>query len=205
MHDDVRWLLWDLHILREVIIDDVYRIKTLKFTPTNVFDIGAHIGGFTILIKKLYPMCHVLCCEPNIETYRHLMRNVVDYYDVTALNCGVSSSNGCGSSTPASEDNNSGSCRLVVDNIGNIKVKCITNLIAEYGVPDLLKTDCEGYEVAIIEKLANDGLLDQIRCVVGELHDGVGIEWATKMFGHRQHFGFKKCKHGLSLFWAASE
>lgn len=51
----------------EVVSEDVYRIKELKFAPNIIFDIGSNISIFTRYIRSLFPNALIIAVEPNEE------------------------------------------------------------------------------------------------------------------------------------------
>lgn len=60
---------------------------------TICIDIGSHIGYFSLIARqKIGPNGYVYCFEPNPQSYRVLVRNVVlnDYSNIFCFNCALS-------------------------------------------------------------------------------------------------------------------
>jgi len=73
---------WQKGIYGEVVTDDCYKLRELKFTPDIVFDIGANIGTFTRFAKELWPDSLIVAVEPHEE-------NIKDFYRLTLNSKGV--------------------------------------------------------------------------------------------------------------------
>lgn len=58
----------------EVVTQDCYRIRELKFVPDLVFDIGANVGTFTRFALDLWPRCRVVAVEPDPENAAHFRK-----------------------------------------------------------------------------------------------------------------------------------
>lgn len=57
----------------EVVTHDCYRLRSLKFVPDVIFDIGANIGVFTRFARTLFPQALIVAVEPdpeNASTFR---------------------------------------------------------------------------------------------------------------------------------------
>lgn len=100
----------DEDVLREVWVEDVYRVRGLAFAehayetrdaktgvlvvaspiPPLVIDLGACTGLFTALMCALYPDIRVIAVEPQAENLELLKRNVARFADrVTVLDRAV--------------------------------------------------------------------------------------------------------------------
>lgn len=55
----------------EVVTEDTYKIKDLKFVPQIVLDLGCNIGIFTRYIRSLFPDCFIVSVEPNKENIEY--------------------------------------------------------------------------------------------------------------------------------------
>lgn len=63
----------------EVVTHDIYRLRTLPFTPDLIYDIGANIGVFTRFARSLWPDAYIVAVEPHQD-------NVEQFYEHTAEN-----------------------------------------------------------------------------------------------------------------------
>lgn len=138
----------------------------------TALDVGAHIGVWTRYLKKLYPSAQVICAEPHPDNYRLLNRNVYGLSTVLTVNAAVQYAapfyrlhkhqvNSGGHTTEP----------LTSDEQGNGEAETLESLIDRWGWPDcdLLKLDCEGAEVEIL----NHADLTRFHRIVGEYHAGV--------------------------------
>jgi len=67
----------------EILVQDVYGIRNLGFTPDVIYDIGAHVGLFTMAASVLFPEARIIAVEPHLGNYQALcdatlfLRNVI--------------------------------------------------------------------------------------------------------------------------------
>jgi FkbM family methyltransferase len=152
-------------------VPESYLWERLKRVETAI-DVGAHIGVWTRNLKRLFPRAEVLCVEPHPGNFRLLRRNVYGLRAVMPICTAVQYSapfyrlhthqvNSGGHTTEP----------LRADEQGNGEAETLESLIDWWGWGrcDLLKLDCEGAEVDIIQN-ADLTLFKQI---VGEYHAGV--------------------------------
>ena len=69
---------WDSIIVREVIDEDCYGLKKLKaqgVAPMVIFDIGGHIGSFTVYCRSLWPQVTLYSFEPLPANFEWLIKN----------------------------------------------------------------------------------------------------------------------------------
>jgi FkbM family methyltransferase len=119
----------------------------------NVFDLGAHIGTFSLgALKKLRPGTQLLCVEGNTVTFSILARNLDGRgpAEITPL-CGfVGASSGM---SYQERPGNTGAGRLVRDKGGaEIATLHIDTLAKDYFPPDYIKIDVEGLEFAALSE-----------------------------------------------------
>jgi FkbM family methyltransferase len=58
----------------EVVTQDCYRVRELKWHPDLVFDLGANVGTFTRHALDLWPRCQVVAVEPDPENAAHFRK-----------------------------------------------------------------------------------------------------------------------------------
>ena len=75
--------------IEELFDDDSYRVKDRDFENTVCFDIGANIGVFTRLFKKLYPGSKVFAFEPVKSTHQMFLENTKFLTGVSSYNVGI--------------------------------------------------------------------------------------------------------------------
>jgi FkbM family methyltransferase len=177
---------WDREILESVIQRDEYGLRRIAASGARiqwVLDVGAHIGGFTWFVKRLWPAARVLAFEPAADSADLFELNVrglteVHLYRAAAWNRDVLQVQ----LSDAADGNES--ARFTVEAVAALNAAhCTTNVrtvpacdivveLNKHGVDavDLLKLDCEGSEVLLLEHLARAGWLSRTGVICGEWH-----------------------------------
>ena len=84
--------LTHLWVADEVLIERVYQLERVPFTPDLVLDLGANIGLFTLLAAKQWPDAHLVCVEPHPTTFSFLCDNLaLNGVGATKLQCAIDS------------------------------------------------------------------------------------------------------------------
>lgn len=160
--------LLDLLILKETFVDDVYGLRELDGTaPGCIVDVGAGFGDFSVLAATRFPSADVLAFEPLPAAFQLLGHNLIEngIKNVTARQLAVGTR---GSETlvsgraQARASASSSRGRAVV-----VPARRLEDLL-ERRSPDLLKIDCEGAELDVLES-AGDAL-SRARRIVVEYH-----------------------------------
>lgn len=169
---------------QEVITKDSYEIAKLFDRDKGieyVVDIGANIGCFALQIRKFYPNCEIIVCEPEPELMKYNKENngVGPHY-VQAAVVGDPNLKTVAFSVCKWQGNHHVKGKFRMDTyapvgseiVGEIQVPAITlkELIKDYNFPriDLLKIDTEGSEPDILT--GAQGWLHNVRHIVGEWH-----------------------------------
>jgi tRNA1(Val) A37 N6-methylase TrmN6 len=63
-------------IFNEIVVDRIYDLELVPFTPDQIFDCGGHIGMFSLLARSRYPMAQLTVFEPNPENVCRIRRQV---------------------------------------------------------------------------------------------------------------------------------
>jgi FkbM family methyltransferase len=136
------------------------------------WDIGAHIGFFTLLLAK---RCHVIAVEPNPDNAQRLRRNVtLNRANVEVIQAAVGASRGAGRLALGPT---SGTHRLagieaatwLEPGGGLIDVSLVTlDSLLDYGHPSFVKIDIEGAEVQALPEARR--LLQEHPMILCETH-----------------------------------
>jgi FkbM family methyltransferase len=164
----------DFTIGTSVISHDSYGLMKLKNAKPNVeviLDIGAHIGCFTEFSKLLWPDAEVICFEPEKDNFSLLSKNCSSLHGVQIVNAAIIG--------PEERDwrlntdhPSSGGPRMQANGAYSVPTMTIDEVFARFGLKyiDILKLDCEGMEVSILEDAKRNRLLPMIDYIPCEFH-----------------------------------
>jgi FkbM family methyltransferase len=140
-----------------------------------IIDIGGHIGLFCVLAATKFKNAKVLAYEPNPESFELLRQNIETNNlegRVIPFNLAVSSGNGKNLIFKV-DNNDTGRCYTQetegAEGVASISLREIINN-NQIKSCDLLKIDCEGYELPIIKSL-NSEQFSIIKKIVIECHN----------------------------------
>jgi len=165
----------------EVVTEDCYRLRQLKFVPDVVFDIGANIGIFTRFARSLFPKAFIVAVEPHPQNIQDWKRFTPPEKRTTLLPValgtgkvfrGTTAANGAGESylSPGLGFSESD----LAQNHERCWAVCLTlNNIVEVMQSEkvLIKIDCEGAENSIWEHKPSMDVLKRCDYITMELHD----------------------------------
>lgn len=166
----------DAHI-QAILSGKEYRLPKLEgYRPDLIIDIGANVGASTVYFAAVFPDVPIVSIEPAPENLVWLARNTADLAQVTRLGFGLGVRDGRlrlyrGASQPMQN-----SLHPSIETAADFDEVVIRRARDALGGPGaladarsaLLKLDCEGGEVAILEDLAP--LLDRVDLVLVEYH-----------------------------------
>ena len=164
---NIRDKSFDDSVLKHEILADFYRVKN----PGVVVDIGAHIGGTTILCASRG--ADVYSYEPSKSNYKELLGNLernnleAETFNVAVGNKGNrklyhhKDNFGCFS---FSRDNTNG----MIDETEEVETITIEEVFKDIDHCDLLKIDCEGGEREFYKAIP----VEKIDMIAMEIHDG---------------------------------
>ena len=141
-------------------------IKAYISKDDLIFDIGANIGQYSLLYSE-WVGCNgrVIAIEPDPVNFAFLQFNINrnTLTNVTALNIGVSDKE---NRMPFFRDSTTGGRRssFIKENVGEnytgnvvmVDIRTIDFLIEEYGEPQFVKIDVEGFEVSVVCGLSKE-------------------------------------------------
>lgn len=146
----------------EIFYEKIYE-KVSSFIPKNgniVFDVGSHIGFFTInSAKKCGQHGQVFCFEPNPDTFKRLKKNIEinGLLNIKSENIAISDKLGSislkiGESSEGSTIMENGSLNFYSDNI-EVNTSTLDEIVTRYKIKkiDILKIDAEGAEELILK------------------------------------------------------
>ena len=178
---DVHGSPWAANVLDEF-ARGMYGIADLTFAPGDVaVDVGAHIGGVSVLLATLHPEIRIVAYEPSASNFEMLCANLKEngITNVTPVRQAVTGERGeltltwAAHATAGSAVGLSEASRRAREAVGwsSETVQCVTldDVFAAHDIDRCawLKLDCEGAEWGI---MANTGVLERIDRIALELH-----------------------------------
>lgn len=189
-------------VIPEAILGDEYNTNNIDFKPGDiVLDIGANVGGVSIMLAKKYPFLKIYSYEAHPINYQNLLKNIKEnnisniepfHYAVYSVDDHLININLSYTNTGASNSFADPKLRPDVYSLehSNIEVPTISldSIIKNNNIEKikLLKMDCEGAEFEIFE---NSKLINQI------LVENIGIEIHSFM-----EYDFGKSRNQLINF-----
>jgi FkbM family methyltransferase len=159
---------WDEIIWNDIVYNNEYGIHD-KW-PSNLIDIGGHIGSFSFKMLTQHQTKRVVIVEPNIDNYNLLVQNLEEFIQqdkVIAINKGIGPPNSKLNISNALGENTGGSFYSTSsEGVETVNLDSLIDIIDD-GSPILLKIDCESCEY---EALSSCTKLSKINCIVGEFH-----------------------------------
>ncbi len=195
---DIPGSTWAADVLDEY-ARGMYGMAELTFAPDDVaVDVGAHIGGVSVILATLHPEIRIIAYEPAASNYAMFVENLRwnGISNVTAVRQAVMGDRGtltltwAPHATAGSTVGLPDAARASREASGwtSETVDCVTldDVFREHGIARCawLKLDCEGAEWGI---MAKTGVLERIDRVSLELHlpasrQGEGIERCVRDF-----------------------
>lgn len=176
---------WQQGIYGEVVENDCYKLRELKFVPDIAFDIGGNIGTFTRFARELWPQCLVVSVEPheqNIETFIEktpIDHNIILYKKALGIGNlwhGLGTLNGAGEVYVSSglgffeKEMSETPQRVEKSHVGTVTIDEIYSSHYVEGMKSLIKIDCEGAEASVWGHKPSMDTLKKIDHICIELH-----------------------------------
>lgn len=166
----------DAILLIEVLMEKDYRcLERLSFTPVSIVDIGGNIGLGSYYMKTLFPQAQITGFEPSPAEFHMLSANYADWPGCRAFQQAIGDEDGATLRFAVHPERTGGQHLLGESDSGDwqeisVNTRRLDCLIQEGFVPlpDLVKMDIEGAEVAALEGMGD--FLPQIRALVMETH-----------------------------------
>ncbi|MDQ3945990.1 MAG: FkbM family methyltransferase [Actinomycetota bacterium] len=111
-----------------------------------VFEVGAYIGTYALLIRRLAPSCRVIALEPDPRNRTRLQENLAlnGADDVVVLADGVGAEEATVNFTSA------GMHGYIGEGEEQVQTTTLDSLVREFGTPDLVLMDIQGGEAAAL-------------------------------------------------------
>ncbi len=183
------WQLLDAIVIKETIIDDSYRVFSLKKPVNFIIDVGGAVGDSALFFAKKFTSAKVLVFEPLPDQYQLLLKNIKlnNLTNVIPYQLAVGTKKThflylSPSHVHASTINNSRA-------VGEIKVggtrldKFVTGRV------DLLKIDCEGAELDILQSIT-PAKMKLVKRIIVEYHNHIIPREDKKITGILKKYGF---------------
>lgn len=139
----------------------------------TVFDLGAHQAVVALLLADaVQPGGRVIALEANPHNAEVAAKNVeMNRGNVTVLNCAAAAENG---TITFNKSLNGQADSAMGDHGFNVPARSVDSLAAEYGAPDLVFIDVEGFELEVLKgaSVTSAGVCD----FFVEVHGGCGLE-----------------------------
>jgi FkbM family methyltransferase len=149
-----------LFIYEEIFVDRCYDLPFELSRPPVIVDVGSNTGLFILRMKQLYPRATVVGFEPLPDNFAQLRANIAasGLQSVSVFDCGVGGRsrtetlhihprNLGGNSIIASEAMDGRTLPIDIIDVEQMLAK------TPYGQCDLLKLDCEGAELEIMQAI----------------------------------------------------
>ena len=183
--------LTHLWVADELLVEGVYRLDAVPFTPDLVLDLGANIGLFTLMAAHRWPQASLVCVEPHPTTFSFLCDNLArNNVNAIKLQCALDADVGVKFMENDGAVYQALSRRPTETQVMTLR---LDSLIPRQ--PDLkllIKMDIEGSEPAVLDDLETK-LPEQTFFFI-ELHDGEkSLRW-IRAWAQRRNFVFQEVR-----------
>ena len=159
--------------------DDLRRLLRQQEAP-RIFDVGANSGNWLASIKHTFPGARVHCYEPDERAFAQLHANAQQFDQVECLQCAFGREPGARKFFRNADSETSSLLqpatqtrvlpyaeKLVPMDTVEVEVRTVASELSRLNVSrlDLLKTDCQGFDLGVLEgaeRVINDGGIELI-------------------------------------------
>ncbi|HLP76030.1 MAG TPA: FkbM family methyltransferase [Candidatus Paceibacterota bacterium] len=182
----------DWWIFLEIFIFEIYREAMPQIEKAEVIlDIGANVGMFAVYAASVNPVAKIHAFEPFPENVQQLKKNLSlsSQKQVQTHQAAVSDKSGVATLFFVPGDSSGCSLNQPGENSCSVETIAGNSLFEHCRIDkcDLLKMDCEGSELGILQSLTED-TLKRVGAVVMEYHDPKQIKAITSILARS---GFK--------------
>jgi FkbM family methyltransferase len=187
---------WDEEVASAILEGDEYALEPLRQAGhqlRTVLDVGAHLGAFTLKVKRYWPAARIIAVEPDPDSAALLEHNTAGLAEVSIFAGALLGRAGVRHALlrqgRVADDRNAAASRIAEvveplrppaeDDAGRaappnaaVPAEDVLALLDRHGNPeiDLLKLDCEGAEGEILERLAAADRMRRVGWLRGEWH-----------------------------------
>lgn len=148
----------------EILSGNSYPFPDWTPDPKVVLDVGGHVGEFSVAAKCIWPQAEVHCFEPNPKV-QGILRENASQYKFHVHETAVSDFNGPVEYRISGFGSVANSIVERPNQTGkSVTVECMDAKLFMGWKPDVIKLDCEGVELTIIQRILPD------ISVIGLLH-----------------------------------
>ncbi len=164
----------DLTVVECVLVDGEYPFETFGLPPEPVvFDLGANIGTFSMLVHRAYPNAHIIAYEPDGENFSLLQANARFaelHREAVAGKTGMVNFDAGGFPD---------ALHIAPEGRTTVMARSLADVVGEKHV-DLLKVDIEGAERELLE-MADSAVFSRIDRIIMETHGW--DDWSEALLG----------------------
>jgi FkbM family methyltransferase len=159
----------DMQSLREVWIDEVYRLP-FAVTPKVLVDLGANIGLSSVWLAHRYGCMTIVAVEPSPENAR-LARVNLELNNIRAevMEAAVGANDGT-VFFQDDQDSNLGRVASSGRAVNQVSMRTVLERLPAGAEIDLLKMDIEGGEGPLLEATADLAWLGRVHSIIAETH-----------------------------------
>lgn len=176
----------------EVITNDIYKLREVKFTPTVFIDLGCNVGCTTRFARELFPKCFIIAVEPNpsnIEVFKQFTKDdnlllIEKAIGTGKVRHGLTAANGSGETYLSSGVGFPADGLATDDRMEDSDIETITlsEIVNKYVYPNdklIIKLDIEGNEHVILFDETEMKALRRADYICAEIHfyARTGAEW----------------------------
>lgn len=161
----------EFYALKEIFVKGDYQLPDgFEMESGTVVDIGANVGGFSVLASRWPGVKRVIAFEPNGDVYSRFLLNTAGIPQIIGANLALSNYEGSGIMwIPGGRTGSAGLHRSPKNaEPVRVRIRKAYDALAFLGEIDVLKIDTEGSEPEILESIAP--LLPCIRLIFLEWH-----------------------------------
>ena len=161
----------------QIMLKDYYKYYFIKnINKPVIFDVGAHIGNFSLASNVFYKNSQIYSFEPVKNTFDILSKNTSEYENMKIFNIAIGEENK--KDVIFFSDLEKDRSSFFKDNIINqenlktqeIEIKTLSSITKENNISyiDILKIDVEGFEYEAIEGASD--ILNRVKFIIIENH-----------------------------------